>query len=160
MELCTGGSLFNLLDDPENSYGLDEVTKLCTNSKNTCQQVKFSSMIALFPSMVIQRPFWGKFASCMWWTFDSKNKFISTKSISSKMSCHNLFSGWVSPCPFPSLCRDEPSQVKELSKRTLWKCSCSQGQQPGPPGSEAGQHHEVYQGRRDDCVQADRFRGS
>jgi len=24
MELCTGGSLFNLLDDPENSYGLDE----------------------------------------------------------------------------------------------------------------------------------------
>ena len=25
MELCTGGSLFNLLDDPENSYGLDEV---------------------------------------------------------------------------------------------------------------------------------------
>ena len=26
MELCTGGSLFNLLDDPENSYGLDEVT--------------------------------------------------------------------------------------------------------------------------------------
>ena len=26
MELCTGGSLFNLLDDPENSYGLDEVS--------------------------------------------------------------------------------------------------------------------------------------
>ena len=24
MELCTGGSLFNLLDDPENSYGLFE----------------------------------------------------------------------------------------------------------------------------------------
>ena len=24
MELCTGGSLFNLLDDPENSYGLIE----------------------------------------------------------------------------------------------------------------------------------------
>ena len=24
MELCTGGSLFNLLDDPENSYGLAE----------------------------------------------------------------------------------------------------------------------------------------
>ena len=31
MELCTGGSLFNLLDDPENSYGLDEVTKRCIN---------------------------------------------------------------------------------------------------------------------------------
>ena len=31
MELCTGGSLFNLLDDPENSYGLDEVTQLCKN---------------------------------------------------------------------------------------------------------------------------------
>ncbi|XP_043219531.1 inhibitor of nuclear factor kappa-B kinase subunit epsilon-like [Amphibalanus amphitrite] len=24
MELCTGGSLFNMLDDPENAYGLDE----------------------------------------------------------------------------------------------------------------------------------------
>lgn len=24
MELCTGGSLFNILDDPENTYGLDE----------------------------------------------------------------------------------------------------------------------------------------
>ena len=24
MELCTGGSLFNLLDDPENNFGLDE----------------------------------------------------------------------------------------------------------------------------------------
>ena len=24
MELCTGGSLFNILDDPENSHGLDE----------------------------------------------------------------------------------------------------------------------------------------
>lgn len=24
MELCTGGSLFNILDDPENSYGLEE----------------------------------------------------------------------------------------------------------------------------------------
>lgn len=24
MELCTGGSLFNILDDPENSDGLDE----------------------------------------------------------------------------------------------------------------------------------------
>lgn len=24
MELCTGGSLFNILDDPENSYGLGE----------------------------------------------------------------------------------------------------------------------------------------
>lgn len=25
MELCTGGSLFNMLDDPENAYGLEEV---------------------------------------------------------------------------------------------------------------------------------------
>lgn len=24
MELCTGGSLFNILDDPENTYGLEE----------------------------------------------------------------------------------------------------------------------------------------
>lgn len=24
MELCTGGSLFNILDDPENTYGLQE----------------------------------------------------------------------------------------------------------------------------------------
>jgi len=24
MDLCTGGSLFNILDDPENAYGLDE----------------------------------------------------------------------------------------------------------------------------------------
>ena len=24
MELCTGGSLFNILDDPENTYGLGE----------------------------------------------------------------------------------------------------------------------------------------
>ena len=24
MELCTGGSLFNILDDPENSNGLEE----------------------------------------------------------------------------------------------------------------------------------------
>ena len=24
MELCTGGSLFNILDDPENSHGLEE----------------------------------------------------------------------------------------------------------------------------------------
>jgi TANK-binding kinase 1 len=24
MELCTGGSLFNILDDPENTYGLSE----------------------------------------------------------------------------------------------------------------------------------------
>lgn len=24
MELCTGGSLFNILDDPENMYGLEE----------------------------------------------------------------------------------------------------------------------------------------
>ena len=24
MELCTGGPLFNLLDDPENNFGLDE----------------------------------------------------------------------------------------------------------------------------------------
>ena len=24
MELCTGGSLFNLLDDPENNFGLEE----------------------------------------------------------------------------------------------------------------------------------------
>lgn len=24
MELCTGGSLFNLLDDPENTYGIEE----------------------------------------------------------------------------------------------------------------------------------------
>ena len=35
MELCTGGSLFNLLDDPENSYGLDEVTKRCINILKT-----------------------------------------------------------------------------------------------------------------------------
>jgi len=25
MDLCTGGSLFNILDDPENAYGLDEM---------------------------------------------------------------------------------------------------------------------------------------
>lgn len=25
MELCTGGSLFNILDDPQNFYGLDGV---------------------------------------------------------------------------------------------------------------------------------------
>ena len=25
MDLCTGGSLFNMLDDPENAYGLDEM---------------------------------------------------------------------------------------------------------------------------------------
>jgi TANK-binding kinase 1 len=24
MQLCTGGSLFNILDDPENSYGLNQ----------------------------------------------------------------------------------------------------------------------------------------
>ena len=24
MDLCTGGSLYNILDDPENAYGLDE----------------------------------------------------------------------------------------------------------------------------------------
>lgn len=25
MELCTGGSLFNILDDPENTYGLPQI---------------------------------------------------------------------------------------------------------------------------------------
>ena len=29
MDLCTGGSLFNILDDPENAYGLDETEFLC-----------------------------------------------------------------------------------------------------------------------------------
>jgi len=29
MDLCTGGSLFNILDDPENAYGLDEAEFLC-----------------------------------------------------------------------------------------------------------------------------------
>ena len=24
MELCTGGSLYNVLDEPENAYGLEE----------------------------------------------------------------------------------------------------------------------------------------
>lgn len=25
MELCTGGSLYSLLDDPENAYGIEEI---------------------------------------------------------------------------------------------------------------------------------------
>jgi len=29
MDLCTGGSLFNILDDPENAYGLEETEFLC-----------------------------------------------------------------------------------------------------------------------------------
>lgn len=29
MELCTGGSLLTLLDDPANSYGLEEQDFLC-----------------------------------------------------------------------------------------------------------------------------------
>jgi len=29
MDLCTGGSLFSILDDPENAYGLDETEFLC-----------------------------------------------------------------------------------------------------------------------------------
>jgi len=29
MDLCTGGSLFNILDDPKNAYGLDETEFLC-----------------------------------------------------------------------------------------------------------------------------------
>jgi TANK-binding kinase 1 len=29
MDLCTGGSLFNILDDPENAYGIDETEFLC-----------------------------------------------------------------------------------------------------------------------------------
>ena len=29
MDLCTGGSLFNILDNPENAYGLNETEFLC-----------------------------------------------------------------------------------------------------------------------------------
>lgn len=37
MELCTGGSLFTLLDDPANSYGLEEQDFLCVlKDLSTC----------------------------------------------------------------------------------------------------------------------------
>lgn len=43
MELCTGGSLFNILDDPINCYGLEETEFLLVLKhlgKNTDEQFK------------------------------------------------------------------------------------------------------------------------
>ena len=53
MELCTGGSLFNMLDDPENAYGLDEkefflvLRHLCKFCVVTSVSLRFSRFFGI-----------------------------------------------------------------------------------------------------------------
>lgn len=52
MELCTGGSLFNILDDPENSDGLNEDEFLSVlehlSSNSPCNYISFKMLIKIF----------------------------------------------------------------------------------------------------------------
>ena len=68
MELCTGGSLFNLLDDPENSYGLDEdefllvlshlsagMNHLRDNRRRSSNQSAMEASLMVFPPKMVFR---------------------------------------------------------------------------------------------------------
>jgi len=47
MELCTGGSLYNLLDDPQNAFGVDEAEFLCILSDVGKSDVSAASLTDL-----------------------------------------------------------------------------------------------------------------